>query len=106
MNTCSLKPRIVWLFGICFAVMLLVSCNGKNTKVTKVNYDKINSGMSLVEVEAILGKGVDSNKNEPLQITGGYLMGETFKKWEEGSSIIILGFKEDKVVGKAMVGPD
>ncbi len=77
--------------------------------MTKANADKIKNGMSLKEVEAILGKGKEMQVSEfmpgtrPIQQhiymrikqildTGGKAY-----KWEDGRKAIILVFANDKV---------
>jgi hypothetical protein len=44
-----------WTLMITFCI-LLVGCS-RNTKLTKANFDKIQPGMTVAEVESILGPG-------------------------------------------------
>jgi hypothetical protein len=99
--------RVVVVLAVC----LLIPACIKN-KVTKANFDKINVGMSLDEVEKILGKG---SKDEgdgsgvaaqfgvalpPAGTTGG---GETWK-WERGGNSITVHIRDGKVVNKSSSG--
>ncbi len=72
------------------------------TKVTRENYDKIQSGMSLSEVEGILGKGT-----EKAGMGGaiGNLSGSArIVVWGGEEKSITITFANDKVVAKAASG--
>jgi len=53
MNRASWLGRMAMLFLLCLAIP---ACTG-NANLTKANVDKIKPGMTLTEVEAVLGKG-------------------------------------------------
>ncbi|HOW17918.1 MAG TPA: DUF3862 domain-containing protein [Phycisphaerae bacterium] len=77
------------------AVLLLISGCGK---VTKGNYDKIQNGMTLAQVEAILGKGT-----EKAGVAGavGKLTGSAkVMTWGDEKKSITITFVDDKVVAK------
>jgi hypothetical protein len=54
------KPRPVLAFVVCvafiLAALLLPALFGSGERITKSNYEKIQNGMTMSEVEAILGK--------------------------------------------------
>jgi hypothetical protein len=89
---------------------MVSACGSK--KVTRANYDKIIPGMTLQEVEAILGKGskeggdgsnvaaqfgVDVGGTAPAQ------SGETYV-WESGSKSITITFVNGKTATKKESG--
>jgi hypothetical protein len=100
-------PRLVLLLLLCLSIP---ACSG-NSKVTKANYDKIKPGMTLADVEAVLGKG-DSEEGLDLSegsgaagalgITGmsaGSSRNSSIKwmKWGDDNKFIRIGFQGDKV---------
>lgn len=90
---------------------LLVTACIKN-KVTKDNFDKIKEGMTLEEVEKILGKGTKEEGDgtgtaaqfgvhiaQAPKVGGG----ETYN-WERGGKTITVGINQGKVVFKRSSG--
>jgi hypothetical protein len=76
------------------------------SRVTPENYAKLKHGMSLKEVEAILGSGTDVTKQQQEEAdkiwkqVGGFkvdLKGYKAMKWESGKNKIIVTFVNDKV---------
>ncbi len=110
------SPRITSLLilGIGCALLAAVAAPTRagdpdktESKVTKENADKIKTGMTVKEVEAILGTGKDlpaADFPTPRtrvqarlkQILEG---GGKGLKWENGKKLIIVIFKDGKVVG-------
>jgi hypothetical protein len=90
---------------------LLAGACGKN-RVTKANYDKITVGMTLSEVEAILGKGErgpgdarNIARGAGVEIPGAEeSSGATAYCWERGDKKITIYFANDKVLTKAKEG--
>ena len=79
----------------------LISCAGK---ITKDNYEKISNGMSVSEVESILGKGVSqASSNVNLGDFGGNISSEVIT-WQKGMNIISITFSNGKVLAKAQSG--
>jgi len=79
--------------------MTVMGCGGK---VSKDNYDKIKDGMSLADVEKLLGKG---------ELQGGAagavanLAGSAkIYKWTDGDKAVTVTFVNDKVTLKAGSG--
>lgn len=93
------------------ALLLILSGCGMN-KVSKENFDKVKEGMSLQEVEAVLGSGsklggdgvnvaaqfgVDVGVSAPPPSTTDY-------EWESGTKKITVTFRDGKVVQKRSSG--
>ena len=97
---------LVILSLLCVA---LAGCSG-GTKVTVENYDKIQNGMTLKEVEAILGPaGEDATDGVLLAAQKQAKLPDStkWKKWQApGNEIRLIGvaFDDGKVVSKAKMG--
>lgn len=94
-----MKNRITTL--IIVLTFFLVSCSNE---INKDNYDKINTGMSISEVESILGKSnAEYSSSMDLGQYGGNI-NAVGKAWKSGSKVISIGFSNDKVVAKIKTG--
>ena len=51
--------RSSWVIGSCLCLVVLAGCGG--SKPTEDNYAKVKSGMTVSEVESILGRADNSN---------------------------------------------
>ncbi len=93
-----MKTRILRSLAM-LALLLVVACGGG---ISQDSYDKIKDGMTLEEVEAILGKHTGGGG------AGGEAMGMKISagayKWEDGSKLITITFKNDKVSAKVKSG--
>ncbi len=70
--------------------------------VSKANFDKVKNGMTLVEVQKILGEG---KKGISITSTFGKLVGQgTTYVWEKDDIKISIIFKDDKVISKNALG--
>jgi hypothetical protein len=108
MTPARLGSRAV-LLALCLA---LTGC-GKS-KITQENYDKITNGMTLKEVEAILGEGTSQGGDGAnvaaqfgVDVTGGVQSSAPSTVdyvWEKGKKSITVTFKGGKVVGKRKDG--
>ena len=92
-----MNKRIV-LCGLLLSGLMLMSVTGCASKVTQENYDKIENGMTLAQVQAILGKG-------ELQTGASSAIGCIFLlsrpvKWVDGDKTITITFVNDKVTTK------
>lgn len=82
-------------------MLLLVGCSGgnENNKVTLEKYNQIETGMTLEEVEAILGEGTENASTEAGDVN--------IKSYQwinsDGSNIQIM-FQDGKVNTKAQAG--
>jgi hypothetical protein len=82
-------------------IFLFTSCSGK---ISSKNYDKIKEGMTLSEVEAILGKG-ESQASSSIEMAGfGYHASAQSVVWQSGTRIISIMFYNDRVVTKSQIG--
>jgi hypothetical protein len=81
------------------ALGLLAGCGGK---VSKSNYEKVQTGMTRAEVEGILGKpGQQAGVGGGLGDVAG---SATTLTWTEGDKAIIVTFVNDKVTTKVQKG--
>jgi len=81
--------------------IFLVSCSGK---LNKDNYDKISDGMSVSQVESILGKGESqASSSVDLGEYGGTISSEVMT-WQSGTKVISITFSNGKVMAKAQNG--
>jgi hypothetical protein len=71
------------------SVLLLAGCG---SKVSKSNYDKLKEGMTMAEVEGILGKGTVT------ETSGGLMGAAKTEEWKDGDKSITAAFVEDKLV--------
>jgi hypothetical protein len=98
---------------IVLCLSLVLSC--QNGTVSYHNYIKIREGMTLGEVEAILGPGVEIPKSrlpetpdftepDPEKRSKPVVTGEQISRWSKGripgETEIIIGFKDGRVCDK------
>jgi hypothetical protein len=97
MKTNRLALVCVVLLGL--GIIMLAGCG---SKVTKSNFDQIKIGMTVAQVEAILGKGTESAG------AAGTVAGLTGSgkvvTWKDGEKTITVTFANDKVVLTAASG--
>ncbi len=89
------------IIGVALLALLFVGISGCG-KVTKSNYDKIENGMTVSQVEKILGKGT-----EKVDVGGaiGKLSGSAkLLTWGDEKKSITVTFANDKVVAKTQQG--
>jgi outer membrane protein assembly factor BamE (lipoprotein component of BamABCDE complex) len=85
-------PRL-WAGALCLVISLsLISCGG--SKLTQENFDKIQTGMTLAQVQAILGEPTESSSVDVAVFSG------TVSKWKQGEVTITIQFVNGKVVAK------
>lgn len=83
-------------------VAAAVMAAGCTNRLTRENYERIGDGMSVGQVESILGKG-----DEKVGIGGavGNLVGSVrVIHWERGNRTITLTFLNDKMTSKVATG--
>jgi hypothetical protein len=90
------------IYSLAIALSLfLFSCSGK---LNKDNYDKISNGMSVSQVESILGKGESqASSSVDLGEYGGNVSSEVMT-WQSGTKVISITFSNGKVMAKAQNG--
>lgn len=109
--------RTAAVLAVC---LLLPACGG--SKVSKANYEKVATGMTEAEVEAILGPGEEQSsvslETPDVKIGGGTVDGVKIpeakaqgmkmsgkqKVWKDGTRIITVQFINGKVSGKGQMG--
>jgi hypothetical protein len=74
--------------------MSLVSCS--SLKISQENFEKIQTGMSLAQVTAILGPPTESSSVDVAVFSG------TVSKWKAGDVTISIQFVNGKVVAKQL----
>ncbi len=93
----SRKLIAVAVLGLVFAAV-----SGCGSKVSKSNYDKIETGMTLSQVEGILGKGTE--KAGLAGAIGKVAGSAKVMTWGDEKKSITVTFANDKVVAKAQQG--
>ena len=74
--------------------MSLASCSG--FKISQENFEKIQTGMSMAQVTAILGEPTESSSVDVAVFSG------TVSKWKAGGVTITIQFVNGKVVAKQL----
>lgn len=77
--------------------VLLAAC--ESTRITKENFDKIQTGMTQAEVQAILGEPTESSSLDVALFSG------TTSTWKLGDTTITINFINGKVVAKQFSRP-
>jgi hypothetical protein len=89
----------------CLLAVSVVTVTGCSKKVNEENYNKIKPGMTLDEVEEILGSG-DVMKSASIDVDGegsggssgnGASAGAKWIQWKDGEKVIRVGFINDRV---------
>lgn len=86
---------VVVVMVIC---MSLVSCSG--SKISQENFEKIQTGMPLAQVTAILAPATESSSVDVAVVSG------TVAKWKAGDVTITIQFVNGKVVAKQLTKGD
>jgi hypothetical protein len=92
---------LIFLFAVCCT---LTGCG--QSKVTQENFDKIEKGMTLEQVEHILGNGTPTGGDGGLvagqvgiDVGGGARSSSTVEYvWESGQSSITVAIRQGKVI--------
>jgi hypothetical protein len=88
-------PRLHQLRAVALSIVIcmsLVSCGG--SKISQENFEKIKTGMSLAQVQAILGEPTEASSMDLAVFSG------TASKWRQGDVTITIQFVNGKVVAK------
>jgi len=98
---------VVRALAVILVAVVLVGCE---EKLTVANYDRIEEGMTLGQVEAILGSG-EEQTSAGVGIDASGLPSGTRGSgdrrtilWEEGGKQIIVTLQDDVVAGKRKIG--
>jgi hypothetical protein len=90
--------RLVGMVLVGLALTVVVGCG----KLSKDNYDKINVGMTLADVEKILGKGTE--KAGAAGAVANIAGSAKVMTWGDDKKSITITFANDKVVTKTQQG--
>jgi len=104
-NTCGRSLPAVAIVG---AAMIVAGCE---SKVSDDSYQQITTGMTLDDVQHILGKG-EQDVSGGVGISASGIAGgredsqATIKtyNWKDGQKMIIIDFREEKVINKRKLG--
>src|SRR5438094_6334422 len=100
MANLSLGKSWVWIATLIVTILMVigavlgVAC--RSGTVSYCNYKRINDGMTLDEVERILGPG-QAIQGPPIGGGKPVVVGESFYLWRQGYDEIIVAFKDGKV---------
>lgn len=106
MHHLPLPARLVIVLLMC---LLIPACK---SKVTKDNFDKVKEGMSLEDVEKLLGKG-NKETGDGSNVAGQFgvampsvpvMGGGDVYTWESGDKTIRITFRQNKVIHKTASG--
>lgn len=96
-----MNTRIV-LCGLLLSGLMLMSVAGCASKVTSENYDRIENGMTVAQVQKILGKGqLVTSASGAIGNLGG---STKVYKWVDGEKTITITFINDKVTTRLASG--
>ncbi len=93
---CAISTQPGRLLLILLLCLLVLGCGGNNANVSRENYDKIKSGMTVEDVEQILGKGT--------RLEDGNTMGGAMYEWTNGKKKITVTFQKGKVERRTSAG--
>ncbi|TWU38686.1 hypothetical protein Q31b_37640 [Novipirellula aureliae] len=86
--------------------LLLLCClllfTGCGNPITKDNYSEIKTGMTIDEVESILGTGTEQASSDAS--FGGISIDMKSMVWQDEEKIISITFSHDKVQSKSQIG--
>lgn len=89
--------KLLLALSLCFIVS---GCGGN--PITRDNYSQIETGMTLDEVEAILGTGTEQASSDAS--FGGISIDMKNMVWQNEEKIISITFSHDKVKAKSQMG--
>jgi len=75
---------------------------GGGEPFTKNTYSKVKTGMTLAEVESILGKGTEQSSSDAS--FGGISVDIKSMVWQDENKIISITFSHNKVKAKSQIG--
>lgn len=85
----------LWAVALVMVIcMSLMSCS--SLKISPENFEKIQTGMSMAQVTAILGPPTESSSVDVAVFSG------TVSKWKAGDVTITIQFVNGKVVAKQL----
>jgi predicted Abi (CAAX) family protease len=92
-------PKRWWVILTALLIFALGLSGCGASKISKENFDKIQTGMSQGEVQAILGEPTESSSVDVALFSG------TTSTWKEGDTAITIQFVNGMVVAKQFSRP-
>ncbi len=89
----SAKLKIGILVVLTFFALCLVGCG---SRVNQENFEKVQTGMTMAQVTAILGEPTESSSVDIAGISG------TASTWKQGDVTVTIQFVNGKVVAKQL----
>jgi uncharacterized protein (DUF608 family) len=86
------SAKLALLAALLLGVLGLAACGA--SRVNQENFDKIQTGMTLAQVTAILGEPTEASSVDVAVFSG------TVSKWKKGDITISIQFVNGKVVAK------
>lgn len=94
-HSAKLKLGIISILLLC--TLCLVACG---SRISQANFEKIQTGMTMAQVTAILGEPTESSSVDVAVFSG------TVSKWQKGDVTITVQFVNGKVVAKQLSKSD
>lgn len=95
-----MKMRQMVMAAALMALMVVV-LGGCGSKVSRSTFDKVEKGMTVTEVENILGKGAVESTGAAI---GNLKLSGDVMVWQDGGRIIKVTFKDGRVTDKSSEG--
>ena len=94
--------------GAVLALVFVCTIAACGQSLTMEKYQQISTGMTLEQVEAILGKGEEQASSgvdmpDMPGMSGGSMTSQTYA-WQSGTRVVTISFMNGKVVAKAQAG--
>jgi len=96
-NTQSAKFKLGIVAVLVVCTLCLVACG---SRLSQVDFEKIQTGMTMAQVTAILGEPTESSSVDVAVFSG------TVSKWQAGDVTITVQFVNGKVVAKQLSKSD
>jgi hypothetical protein len=91
-----MKSKIAGFIALFALLAVLVACGVSNTKVTRENYDKLQTGMTLEQVKEIMGEADMKSESDM-----GALGKMELWHYQLGGKAIDVTFEDGKVIDKS-----
>jgi outer membrane protein assembly factor BamE (lipoprotein component of BamABCDE complex) len=95
--THSAKPKLGILVALLLCALCLAACG---SRINQANFEKIQTGMTMAQVTAILGEPTESSSVDVAVFSG------TASTWKAGDVTITVQFVNGKVVAKQLSKSD
>jgi hypothetical protein len=94
-HSARLKSGMVVAMALC--AFCLLACS---SRINPANFEKIQTGMTMAQVTAVLGEPTESSSVDVAVFSG------TVSKWKAGDATITIQFVNGKVVAKQLSKSD